>query len=47
VEQLRERQAGRAGADNRDLRAAHDAPPARSNSAAWPCPTPTHIVAMP
>ena len=46
VEQLGERQARRTGADDPDLRAAH-ACRARSNSAACPWPTPTHIVARP
>ena len=41
VEQLGEREAGRAGADDPDLR------PHRSNSAAWPWPTPTQSVASP
>ena len=30
-----------------DLRPGHGVPAPRSNSAAWPCPTPTHMVAMP
>ena len=46
VEEVPEREARGARADDRDLRPAH-AEPARSNSAACPCPTPTHIVARP
>ena len=46
VEQVPEREARGARTDDRDLRPAH-AGPARSNSAACPCPTPTHIVARP
>ena len=49
VQQLREHEPGRAGADDRDLRA-HGAVRRhgeRSNSAAWPCPTPTQRVARP
>ena len=45
LEQPAERQPGRAGADDPDLRA-HQ-PATRSNSAAWPCPTPTQRVARP
>ena len=45
VEQLGQRQARRACSDDRDLRLRHEAP--RSNRAAWPWPTPTHIVAIP
>ena len=45
VEQLGQRQARRACSDDRDLRLRHGAP--RSNRAAWPWPTPTHIVASP
>ena len=45
LEQPAERQPGGAGADDPDLRA-HQ-PAARSNSAAWPCPTPTQRVARP
>ena len=47
VEQLREREAGGSGAHDGDLRPVHAPPAPRSNSAAWPCPTPTHIVAIP
>ena len=46
VEQLRERETGRAGPDDRDL-CARQEPPPRSNSAAWPWPTPTQRVASP
>ena len=45
VQELREREARGAGADDRDLRPVHAA--SRSKSAACPWPTPTHIVAMP
>ena len=45
LEQPAERQPGRAGADDPDLRP-HQ-PAVRSNSAAWPCPTPTQSVASP
>ena len=45
LQQAGEHQARRAGADDADLRP-HQ-PPGRSNSAAWPWPTPTHIVARP
>ena len=41
-----EREARRARADDPDLGADHAGAP-RSNSAACPCPTPTHIVARP
>ena len=40
-----QREPGRARADDPDLRAHH--PATRSNSAAWPWPTPTHSVASP
>ena len=45
VQQVCERQPGRPGADDPDLCA--QPPHRRSKSAAWPCPTPTHIVATP
>ena len=45
VEELTEREPRGTGADDPDLGAAHAA--GRSNSAACPCPTPTHIVASP
>src|SRR2546426_159926 len=41
VKQVRERQSGRPGSDDADLR------PHRSKSAAWPWPTPTQSVARP
>ena len=45
MEQLGERQPGRPRSDDRHLGAHHA--PSRENSAAWPCPTPMHIVARP
>ena len=44
MEEVTEREARGTGADDPDLRAAHAG---RSNNAACPCPTPTHIVASP
>ena len=46
MEKLRERQARRPRADDRNLRPRH-VPLSRSNSAACPWPTPMHIVARP
>ena len=47
LEQLRQHQPRRAGADDADLRAHQPAAVSRSNSAAWPCPAPTQSVASP
>ncbi len=46
MQQVRQRQAGGPGPDDRNL-CSHHAPPSRSNSAACPWPTPMHIVARP
>ena len=46
LQQLREHQSRRPGADDPDLRA-HQRPAVRSKSAACPWPTPTHSVASP
>ena len=46
LEQLRQHESRRPGADDADLRA-HQAAGVRSNNAAWPCPAPTQSVASP
>ncbi len=46
MEKVTEREPRGTGADDRDLCSAHGGG-RRSNSAACPCPTPTHIVASP
>ena len=47
AQELRQREPGRAGADDADLRPRGRHPPGASKSAAWPWPTPTHSVASP
>ena len=47
LEQLRQRQSGRAGPNDPHLSGLANHASVRSNSAACPCPTPTHRVARP